>query len=116
MVWTEKFLSQLKAPLDFFSWHVYPYGTEETKERADTVRSLLDKYGFEKTESILDEWNYVLDWSGDNMTYSFIQLKKIKGASFNLATMCTCQHGSVDMLMYYDARPCAYRQYYQLRK
>ena len=106
MQWTENFLSGLKAPLDFFSWHVYPYDTEKTATRAKTVRTLLDKYGFEKTESILNEWNYVLDWAGDDMAYSFIEQKKIKGAAFNLATMFTCQHGSVDMLMYYDARPC----------
>ena len=106
--WTEDFLSQLKAPLDFFSWHVYPYDTKKTAKRASTVRHLLDKYGFEKSESILSEWNYVHDWAGDDMAYSLIQQKKIKGAAFNLATMFTCQHGSVDMLMYYDARPCAW--------
>ena len=106
MDWTDKFLSQLKAPLDFFSWHVYPYDTQKTKQRANTVRALLDKYGYKNTESILNEWNYVLDWAGDNMIYSFLEQRKIKGASFNLATMLTCQKASVDMLMYYDARPC----------
>ena len=28
-------------------------------------RGLLDRHGFEKTESILDEWNYVKGWGGD---------------------------------------------------
>ena len=108
MDWTDKFLSQLKAPLDFFSWHVYPHDTQKTKQRANTVRALLDKYGYKNTESILNEWNYVLDWAGDNMIYSFLEQRKIKGASFNLATMLTCQKASVDMLMYYDARPCGW--------
>jgi hypothetical protein len=103
--WTEDFLAQLKAPLDFFSWHVYAHTIEKIATRADKVRKLLDKYGFDKTESILNEWNYVLAWTGDEFIYSHLVKKKIKGASFNLATMCICQAGSVDMLMYYDARP-----------
>ena len=72
------------------------------------MRDLLDKNGFEKTESIMNEWNYVHGWSGDDMNYSLLALKGLKGAAFNLATMCTGQKGPVDMLMYYDARPCAW--------
>jgi hypothetical protein len=33
--------------------------------------------------------------------------KSLKGASFIAATMCECQREALDMLMYYDARPCA---------
>ncbi len=105
MAWAEEFLAQLKAPLDFFSWHVYAHDIEKINNRASKVRELLDKYGFKDTESILNEWNYVLDWAGDKMIYSHVESKKIKGAAFNLATMCACQNGTVDMLMYYDARP-----------
>ena len=104
----EKFLAQLKAPLDFFSWHCYAHDIEKAKNRALNMRALLDKNGFEKTESILNEWNYVQGWSGDEMSYSLISLKSLKGAAFNLATMCTAQKGPVDMLMYYDARPCTW--------
>jgi len=103
--WAEDFLAQLKAPLDFFSWHIYAHTVEKIADRAEKVRALLDKYGFTKTESILNEWNYVLAWHGNEKTYSHLTQKNIKGASFNLATMCACQAGSVDMLMYYDARP-----------
>jgi hypothetical protein len=38
----------------------------------------------------------------------------LKGAAFNLATMCTAQKGPVDMLMYYDARPCAWNGLFDL--
>ena len=73
--------------------------------RAKKIRALLDKYGFENAESILNEWNYVLGWHGDDIVYSHEQRRKIKGASFSLAAMCACQYSSIDMLMYYDARP-----------
>ena len=105
LVWAEMFLSQLKAPLDFFSWHVYAHDVERITNRAIKIRNLLDKYGFEKSESILNEWNYVLGWHGDDIVYSHEQRGKIKGVSFSLATMCACQYSSIDLLMYYDARP-----------
>ncbi len=103
--WAEEFLAQLKAPLDFFSWHVYACTTEKVVTRAERVRVLLDKYGFTHTESILNEWNYVKDWKGDAIRYSYATHMNIKGAAFTLATMCDCQKAPVDMLMYYDARP-----------
>ncbi len=103
--WAEDFLAQLKAPLDFFSWHIYAHTVEKVVSRAEKVRALLDKYGFTEAESILNEWNYVLAWHGDEKIYSHLMQKEIKGASFNLAAMCACQAGSVDMLMYYDATP-----------
>jgi hypothetical protein len=60
-------------------------------------------------ESILNEWNYVLGWRGDDIIYSHIAKRKLKGAAFTLGTMCACQQGgALDMLMYYDARPTAW--------
>ena len=105
LAWAEDFLAQLKAPLDFFSWHVYAFTTEKVVDRAIKVRALLDKYGFTETESILNEWNYVRGWESGNIQYSYAVHSQIKGAAFTLATMCACQATPVDMLMYYDARP-----------
>ena len=105
LLWAEYFLAQLKAPLDFFSWHCYSHTVKKIIDRSEQVRALLDKYGFDKAESILNEWNYVLEWAGDGIVYSHEQRRKIKGASFSVAAMCGCQNSSVDMLMYYDARP-----------
>jgi len=49
------------APLDFFSWHL-ELGQANSPERigvhADFVRKLLDQYGLNDAESILDEWNW----------------------------------------------------------
>jgi hypothetical protein len=108
LAWAEDFLAQLKAPLDFFSWHVYAHTVEKVTDRAEKVRALLDKYGFTETESILNEWNYVLDWDAVKIRYSHAVKTKSKGAAFTLATMCASQKSSVDMLMYYDARPTAW--------
>ena len=33
-------------------------------------------------------------------------MKSLKGAAFTASAMCACQNEPVDMLMYYDARPC----------
>ncbi len=104
--WAERFLQQLTAPLDFFSWHVYAWNTEKVVDRLLSVRRLLDKYGYTETESILNEWNYVKGWTGDDWLYSLRMEKSLKGAAFIGAVMCTCQKLPLDMLMYYDARPC----------
>lgn len=106
LLWAEDFLAQLKAPLDFFSWHVYKNDPKKVTEKANAVRELLDRYGFEKTESILNEWNYVRGWNGDDWYYTLKAEKSLKGAAFIAGTMCECQQGNVDLLMYYDARPC----------
>jgi hypothetical protein len=66
----------------------------------------MDKYGFEKSESILNEWNYVKGWV-DDWPYS-LEVESgcfnQKGAAFVMATMVDCQSRPVDMLMFYDAR------------
>ncbi len=105
--WGEEFLAQLKAPLDFFSWHVYAKDIEWVTTCIKHHREILDKYGFTETESILNEWNYVAGWEGDDWLYSLKSIKGLKGASFTAAVMCEGQYSSLDMLMYYDARPGA---------
>ncbi len=107
MVWAEEFLAQLKAPLDFFSWHRYKADPKLMADRMYETRALLDKYGFTEAESILNEWNYVTGWFDDEWIYSLKSEKNMKGAAFTAAVMCEGQKAPLDMLMYYDARPCA---------
>ena len=68
---------------------------------------MLDKYGYTETESILNEWNYINSW-----TVGFVDsievIVGIKGAAFTAASMSALQKSPTDMLMYYDARPCAF--------
>ena len=106
MDWAEEFLAQLKAPLDFFSWHVYAKDDEKVLMKIRKVRELLDTYGFKDTESILNEWNYVRGWKGDDWLYSLRMEKALKGSAFIAMVMCLGQREALDMLMYYDARPC----------
>ena len=107
--WGERFLAYCcdhAVPLDFFSWHVYATDPATIAGRCSEVRALMDKYGFGKTESILDEWNYVKGWT-DQFVYSLeVESGRFnqKGAAFTFATMIECQDRPLDMLMYYDAR------------
>ena len=104
--WAEDFLAQLKAPLDFLSWHTYHYDPRHIAEICRIMRNLLNKYGFEKTESIMNEWNYVRGWYAEDWLYSLKTEKNYKGAAYIAGTIIACQNEDVDMLMYYDARPC----------
>lgn len=107
MEWLENFFKSLEVKPDFFSWHIYANDMHWFVEKVRRVRELLDKYGLYDTESILNEWNYVKGWTGDDWLYSLKQIKGIKGAAFTASAMCACQYEKLDHLMYYDARPCA---------
>jgi hypothetical protein len=108
--WLDGFFTSLKengiAP-DFFSWHIYASEVESVVENVRFARRILNEYGFENTESILNEWNYGKGWVGNEWIYSLRAEKSLKGAAFIAAVMEACQYEDVDMLMYYDARPCA---------
>lgn len=104
--WAIEFLQEMhrrNVPIDFFSWHKYDTDPHNIGERCDFYRNLLDENGYQETESILNEWNYVRDWTSQ-FIYSLRAVNGIKGASFATAVMCECQRKPVDMLMYYDAR------------
>lgn len=108
--WVDAFLSYLrehKTPLDFFSWHVYASTVEEILKAERGAREILDRYGYTEAESILNEWNYVKGWTGDEWVYSLRTEKNLKGASFVAGTIARSQYEPLDFLMYYDARPCA---------
>ncbi len=91
----EKFLAHItseehKAPLDFFSWHSYA-GPEENIRFAAYAREMLDKHGFDETESILNEWNPGLHRRGT-----------LSDASAIGSMLVAMQNSTVDLLMYYD--------------
>lgn len=108
--WMDDFLAEMhrrEVPIDFFSWHIYCRTPEQMLARARSVRELLDKHGYENTESILNEWNYIRDWS-DNYVKSLKTIHGMKGAAFTMACMSAAQPSSIDMLMYYDLRPSCF--------
>ncbi len=104
--WADDFLCEMEkrnVELDFFSWHIYCTEPKSITEKANRIKNMLLKYGFSKTEDILNEWNYVRDWN-DPLHYISV-IKGIKGAAFCGAVMCEAQKCDVlDMIMYYDAR------------
>lgn len=107
--WLDGFFAYLTrdkepAPMDFFSWHIYFVEPVQMTEHSEKMRAMLDKYGYTDAESILNEWNYVENW-GDGFCDSIRIIIGAKGAAFTMASMIAAQNGTIDMLMYYDARP-----------
>ena len=110
--WMERFLQRManagNVPIDFFSWHWYWTEPSDVSQKATRIRKLLEKYGYGKAESILNEWNYVRSWTKE-FVYSIKQIIGMKGAAFTSAVMAAMQNNpDVDMLMYYDARPTGF--------
>jgi len=111
--WMKAFLSDMTrdgkpVPLDFFSWHFYGAYPDKMAAVCREIRRMLDGFGYTKTESILNEWNYVRGWNGGMLDASIRSIIGLKGAAYAGAGMCACQNAPADMLMYYDARPCVF--------
>ena len=64
--WLDDFLKYVRAkklPLDFYSWHWYATDSADPQDFvrvAQSIRTRLDKHGFRKTLSMVNEWNYGL--------------------------------------------------------
>ena len=107
--WTKDFLAYLTAdgkrvPLDFFSWHGYTNNSYDLAEVEKFARQLLNEYGYTETESILNEYNYIEDWT-TGFVASIESIIGMHGAAFTSSCMALLQASTLDMLMYYDARP-----------
>lgn len=105
--WLIPFFEEMKkrnVPMDFYSWHCYSSRVEDFIRDTRLHRALLDRYGYNESESILNEWNYVCGWSGEEWKKSLATELSVKGAAFIAAVATACQHERLDMLMYYDAR------------
>lgn len=110
MDWAEDFLAYMSArnvPLDFFSWHAYRHEAGDFALLGRQYRNLLDRYGYTHTESHLNEWNYVKNWT-DQFVYSLETIHGCKGAAFTMAAISAAQNAPVDMMMYYDTRPSGF--------
>jgi xylan 1,4-beta-xylosidase len=111
---TLAFLDRCKrdaAPLDFFSWHTYTNDPSELVRRARAVRRLLDQQGYTKTESHLNEWNYLPDNDWGPMLAKDAQARKrwfdrlagAEGAAFTAAALVMLQSAPLDAANYYSA-------------
>jgi hypothetical protein len=97
-----------KVPMDFFSWHCYETDPRRLADTARQAREWCDRYGYTGCELILNEWNYVLGWYGDEIIATYKAIRSMRAAAFVAGCMCESQRSPMDMLMYYDARPCAF--------
>lgn len=106
-----KFLAMLKnsngaIPMDFFSWHMYSRNPIRIYNEAQKCRELIDAVGYTQSEIIINEWNIILGWGTGayelGMEYRLCE----KGASYVAAGIMLAQRSPLDMLMYYDMRPC----------
>ena len=93
------------APLDFFSFHRYARDPADYGRDARLARSLCDRYGYTGTELILNEWNYVRNWTPkEEILYSYYANRAPKGAAFVAGALISAQKSPMDHFMYYDAR------------
>ena len=119
--WGNDFLAEMKkrdVEIDFFSWHVYNPYPRRIMVKAERIRKMLVENGYEKAESILNEWNYLAGWT-DKYIPSIEVIHSMQGAAFMMACMSCAQCSpDVDMLMYYDTRPSIFNgafDFYTLR-
>lgn len=127
--YAHKFLSFIKennCPLDYFSWHAYTFNMDDLASRISYARRILDKYGFENTPSILNEWNVCVGVDKQNrISPSVYKDEKVnipgietsgnvtrlgpehrgtpRVVSAVLSAMITMQRLKVDLGCYYDA-------------
>ncbi len=99
-------VKERNLPLDFFSFHWYGHYLEKLQQTLDKAENIVRSYGFNDAELILNEWNYVYGWADELWEYTIKHEQGLKGASFIVGAMSLCQASALDMLMYYDARPC----------
>ena len=94
-------------PLDFLSWHCYTGDPHELVVRARGMRRLLDGAGFSKTESHLNEWNYLPGHSWTPISKSkgtphsrrtaYAEMAGAAGGAFIASALIELQDAPVDM-------------------
>ena len=100
-----KTVKERSLPMDFYSWHIYLHEPRRMREYAEKVDALLAKYGFADTESICDEWNYVVSWTRD--LYRCYELHRTSfECAFMAAVMGVSQDTRINKSMFYDVQLC----------
>ena len=109
------FFEYLKAqeepvPLDFYSWHLYHHDPTEFLKKAKEASEILKRYGYERTESVMDEWNLghrpVLEKYAmfANTGERFRAIYDQRGSSLSAAVLALLETGSdVDLACYFEA-------------
>ena len=108
------YVKERALPLDFFSWHVYASSLDDIRNNACIAREELDKFGFRKAESMLNEWNYLVAipnmWdeiftSAHAKQKVFLEASGIIGTSFTAAALIEMIDLPIDIATFYDGQP-----------
>ena len=100
----EEFLAMCheeNLPLDFYSWHRYTNDPSYYGVLSREIKALLEKYGFGDIPSVLDEWNFNINF-GDRVNESYKIIKSPEGAVFTAAALSEIAASPVDIATYYD--------------
>ena len=103
-----KAIGERKIPIDFYSIHWYGHRPCDFKETIELAVRDLEENGIKDVELHLNEWNYNAGWLGEIYKKSMATIRSIKGAAFVGSLMSIGQKSALDMLMYYEARPCLF--------
>jgi hypothetical protein len=110
--WGRPFLARCrdrKLPLDFFSFHSY---TVDHVALCREARKALDEFGFQKTETHLNEWRYAPSWEGlrprapemfATVPEWFRQGTNGRGGAFATSLLMRLQDERLDMANFYTA-------------
>lgn len=113
--WTKNFLvycQKNSVPMDFFSWHNYNNDPFMLAKMPASVRELLNQYGFSKTESHLNEWNYIPgnEWGrlfgggiyqGERRRLAYSEQSGSRGAAFVADVLMLLQDEPIDVANFY---------------
>ena len=99
--WFEEFCDYVtaektKAPLDFFSWHLYRPFPNRHVWHAKDVRERLDRHGLKDVESHLTEWNI-------GGKFGIRAQHSVTGAVYVASGLCAFQKAPIDLATLYDA-------------
>lgn len=101
-----------KVPVDFVPWHIYSTQASAISWKAAKIREMLNKYGFSKAESVLDEWSYYPGNWGQHTDINAVgdpkyvdgvakEVQGAAGAAFDAATLILLQDSPVDIANFY---------------
>ena len=99
---TRGFLDKVRstrAPLDFFSWHMYSNNPDDYTNCAAYFRKELDARGFQDTPQHVSEWN--TETEDESVADAVALRSNARGAAINTAAWINMQLASIDQEMFY---------------
>ena len=107
---------------DFLSFHRYSAKLKQMKDIVENSGKLLQEYGFDRCEMILNEWHYIVDWNAargtgeeyKNAVLSPSGLFGIDSAAFNVAVIALLHDTALDRAFYYGCDPFNIWGYYDI--